>query len=68
MNLFMCLQIETNSSRGLSSDMGCAFMIPSFSIKQVTFSSITCAWVGFASYRPLKVIIYAGIFQLPDIF
>ena len=32
-NLFMCLHLETNSSRVLSSDWGSAFMIASFSVK-----------------------------------
>ena len=30
--------------------------------------SATYVWVGLASYRPLKVIIYAAIFQLSYIF
>ena len=32
-NLFMCLHLETNSSRVLCSDLGSAFMIASFSVK-----------------------------------
>ena len=32
-NLFMCLHLETNSSRALNSDSGSAFMIASFSVK-----------------------------------
>ena len=70
----MCLHLETNLPHVLSSDSRSAFMIDyihcihDFLEKHITFSSITCVWVGFASYSPLKVIIYAAIFQLPDIF
>ena len=61
-NLFMCLHLETNSSSVLNSDSGSAFMIASFSVKHRSH------FLGFTNYRPLKVIIYAAIFQLPDIY
>ena len=64
----MYLYLETNSSRMLSSDLGSALTIASFSVKQIAFSSTTCVWVGFVGYRPVKVIIYAAIFQLPYVF
>ena len=64
----MYLYLETNSSRVLSSDLGSAFIIASFLVKQIAFSSTTCVWVGFAGHRPVKVIIYAAIFQLPYVF
>ena len=68
-NLLMCLHLETNSSHVLSSDPGSAFMIASFSVKHRShFGSTNCVWVGFASYRLLKVIMHAAIFQLPHIF
>ena len=57
----MCLHLDTKSSRVLSSNSGFAFMIASFSVKQRPNFLVS-------PYRPLKVIIYAAIFQLPDVY
>ena len=66
MNLFMCLHLGTNSSHVLCSDLGSAFMIFQLHIDHI--SSITYLLVGFASYRPLKVIMHAAIFEVTDRF
>ena len=66
MNLFMCLHLGTNSSHVLCSDLGSAFVIFQLHIDHI--SSITYLLVGFASYRPFKVIMHAAIFQVTDRF
>ena len=65
-NLFMCLHLETNSYHVLSSDSGSAFMTTSFSVKHVPRFLVppVDGWTLKAIYH----IIYAVIFQLPDIF
>ena len=63
-NLLMCLHLETNSSCMLSSDSGSAFMIAISSVKHRSHFLAPPVYGGFTNNRPLKVIIYAAIFQL----
>ena len=62
----MCLHLGTNSSHVLCSDLGYAFIIFQLHIDHISVT--TYLLVGFASCRPLKIIMYAANFQVPDIF
>ena len=62
-NLLMCLYLETNSSCMLSSDSGCAFMIAISSVKHRSHFLAPPVYGGFTNNRPLKIIIYAAIFN-----